>query len=375
MQIINILSVASIFKTVWSVLLALLILLLMITVHEFGHYIAGKIFKFKINEFAIGFGPALYKKKRKSGELFSIRIFPLGGYCAFEGEDEDNPHPDAFNNKKPYQRIIVLIAGALMNFLMAIILIMISYFTYGQLLLYVGGVEAAPEASPIYSEYSFHEKDIIISSDGKNIYLTSDLMEVIKDKKAGDLIEFTVDRVVSEGVRQRVSIEIMLRSDAMVENLSDTNSLFESLGIAKNEEGTVQIYSVAYKFGFFETIGRVFAYAFSIAGTIFTVLGQLITGKLGISALGGPVSTIVTTSKIAAFGFNSFLEISAFIGVNLAVFNLLPLPALDGSKTVFTVIEWIRKRPVNRKVEGIIHFAGFVFLIGFAVLVDVLKLF
>ena len=114
-------------------------------------------------------------------------------------------------------------------------------------------------------------------------------------------------------------------------------------------------------------------YSFKIAGSIFQILGELLTGRLGLSVLGGPVSTIAITSQVAGSSFRGFLEIAGYIGVNLAVFNLLPIPALDGSKIVFTVIEWIRGKPVNRKVEAIIHFAGLIFLLGFAVLVDILQ--
>ena len=116
----------------FAIIIAIVILLIMITVHEFGHYVAGKIFKFKINEFAIGMGPAIFKRTRKNGEIFSIRVFPLGGYCAFEGEDENNDNPNAFNNKKPWQRIIVLIAGALMNFLLALLVIVVMFSCYGK---------------------------------------------------------------------------------------------------------------------------------------------------------------------------------------------------------------------------------------------------
>ena len=123
---LNLLAFSDVMKTIGSVLLAILILLAMITVHEFGHYVAGKIFKFKINEFAIGFGPALFNRTKKNGEVFSVRALPLGGYCAFEGEDEENSHPDAFNNKKPWQRIIVLFAGAFMNYLLERLLIITS---------------------------------------------------------------------------------------------------------------------------------------------------------------------------------------------------------------------------------------------------------
>ena len=103
------------------ILLAIAVLLVLITVHELGHYVAGKILGFKINEFAIGFGPALYKRvNKKTGEVFSIRVLPLGGYCAFEGEDEDNPSKDAFNNKAPWRRLIVLVSGVLFNFVFGI---------------------------------------------------------------------------------------------------------------------------------------------------------------------------------------------------------------------------------------------------------------
>lgn len=362
---------------VGSVLLAILILLAMITVHEFGHYVAGKIFHFKINEFAVGFGPAVFKHKKKNGELISVRCLPLGGYCAFEGEDADVPHPDAFNNKKPWQRIIVLLSGAFMNYLLALLLIIVSFFACGQLLL-MTFTEPAEDAA--YSGYSLHDRDVILSCEGKDIYLTSDLMDALAGKKQGDLAAFTVSRE-ENGVRTVQDVQVMLRADADFADLTDSQTLWEALGIEKQyaEDGqsfTYRVYSASYRgFGFFETIGRSFAYSFRIGGTIFKILGQLLTGDLGLSAFGGPVSTIKLTSQIASRSLQQFLEISAFIGVNLAVFNLLPIPALDGSKVVFTAIEWVRGKPINRKVEAVIHAVGFVFLLGFAVLVDVLQLF
>ena len=124
---------AGILSSIGSIGLALLVLLFMITVHEFGHYIVAKAFDFKVNEFAIGMGPALLKKTKKNGEIFSIRVLPLGGFCAFEGEDEDASDPRAFNNRKPWQRILVLIAGASMNFIAAVIIFCISIGCYGQM--------------------------------------------------------------------------------------------------------------------------------------------------------------------------------------------------------------------------------------------------
>ena len=131
--------------------------------------------------------------------------------------------------------------------------------------------------------------------------------------------------------------------------------------------------STDIKLGFFKTIGHSFGYSFKIGGTVLRTLGQLLTGKLGINAVGGTITTIKTTSEVLSYGLKYALEIMAFIGVNLAVFNLLPIPALDGARVVFCVIEWIRKKPVSRKVEGIIHGVGLILILGFAILVDILQ--
>lgn len=114
------------------ILAAILLLLIMITVHEFGHYVAGKLFGFGIEEFAIGFGPKLFRRQKKNGEYFSVRLFPLGGFCAFKGEDAEDPDPAAFNNQKPWKRIIVLAAGAVMNMLTALLIIFILFAAYGR---------------------------------------------------------------------------------------------------------------------------------------------------------------------------------------------------------------------------------------------------
>ncbi len=124
-------SFTEVMSYIGYILLAILVLLVMVLVHELGHYIAGKIFKFKIDEFAIGFGPKIYSKRKKNGEIFSVRLFPVGGFCAFSGEDKDEVDPQAFNNKKPWQRIIVLISGALMNYILAVFIIILMFAIYG----------------------------------------------------------------------------------------------------------------------------------------------------------------------------------------------------------------------------------------------------
>ena len=468
-MIVNLLeneAVASAFKTAGYVLLAILILMIMITVHELGHYLVGKAFKFKINEFAIGMGPAIFKRTMKSGEIFSIRLFPFGGFCAFDGEDQDGDDPNAFNNKKPWQRILVLVAGATMNYLLALLIIIISMSAYGQSTL---GMQYGRHDEAIYgtsieeqipADKSINDGEYIVSltRDGKksNIYMTVDLISSLNHAKKGDVV---TAELISGG--KTVKRDIILRADVECKTLTEVTKAYDALGIGyamqleangsspfikgdflikigapdveyKNATFVYTPDDVAYvlkdkavgdtvwfwttrdtkyvytfgsswsacektgdgvmnylgiketarnyyvtatyvKHGFFRTIGHSFGYSFKIGGTVFRTLGQLLTGKLGLNAVGGTITTIKTTSEVISYGFRYALEIMAFIGVNLAVFNLLPIPALDGARVVFCVIEWIRKKPVSRKVEGIIHAVGLIVILGFAILVDILQ--
>lgn len=390
MSIHNLLSFGSVMKSIGGVALAIVILLVMVTVHEFGHYIAGKILHFKINEFAVGFGPALLKKRsKKTGETFSLRLIPLGGFCAFDGEDdfgeeekpfeeypeneekkeEEYPEPkgEKFNDQAPWKRIIVLLAGATMNYLLALVFIVMMFAFIGRPT-YAVRVEF-PEAIDgqtnflVPTDEPLQTGDVILQIDGDTMYLLTDYMDALDGKKQGDSLSV---KVLRGGVEK--DILLTLAKDANIKNLSDTHTLLGSMGI-------YGLYTTSTKGGFFETIGNSFAYSVKIGGTVLRSLGELFTGKLGIDSMGGPVTTIKVTSEAASSSWMSFFNITAFIGVNLAVFNLLPIPALDGCKVIFCLIEWIRKKPVNRKVETWIHFIGIIFLLGFAVLVDLLQLF
>ena len=355
-----------------------------------------------------------------------MRLIPLGGYCAFDGEDgiaaeegnaqtpaeapeeafeefrapqtaapeEDmkggvseaerliqassttlQPKGEPFTKRPPWARILVLVAGAFMNYIFAVVLILIEFFACGQTLIAV--YEVAP-AEGEYAAYSLADQDIILEADGRDVYLTTDLLAALHGKKQGDLVPFTVSRVVEweEGAakrREKTQVTVMLRADVQDASSADTDLLWRALGAAQDEEGNFLMANAAAKFGFFETIGRSFVYSFKIAGSIFRVLGELLTGRLGLDAFGGPVTTISMTAQLASMGLRYFLEIAGYIGVNLAVFNLLPIPALDGSKVVFTAIEWVRGKPISRKVEAVIHTVGFLLILGFALLVDILQ--
>ena len=351
------------------ILIAILVLLLMITVHEAGHYFAGKIFGFGVEEFSIGFGPKIFSRTKKNGEKFSVRLIPLGGYCAFTGEDGDSEDERAFNNKKPWQRIIVLVAGALMNYITAIVLISLMFGVYGHSAVMVYEREGAA------NEYSLQEKDVIVKVNGKNAYLVTDVMNILDGTKKGEETEFCVFR---QGELQ--TVKVILAADADFKNLEDTETLCKALGVrySSDENGNVSVgfRTTGIKLGFFETAGRTFEYSLKLAGMVFTVFRQLFTGMLGISSLGGTVTTIaVTASAIKTGGLWSLLNIGAFIGVNLAVFNLIPFPALDGSRVVFTVIEWIRGKPISRRLEAVIHAAGFAVIIAFALIIDLQRCF
>lgn len=357
-------------QTVLSVFLAVLILLVMICVHEFGHFAAGRILGFKIDEFAIGFGPAIFKRKgKKRGTVFSVRAFPLGGFCAFAGEDGEDKAPDSFNNKKPWRRIIVLVSGALMNWLLALVLVIVGFFSFGQACYKMGAIVPA---DGIAAEYSLAEGDVILSAEGKTAYFATDLMYALGGKSAGEIVEIGVLR----GGEKKI-VGVQLRSDCDFNNSSEISKLWRALGSDTYEGGDGNLYwcvtAQNVRFSFFSTIDRAFAYTFKTAGAIFKVLGELLTGNLGLNAIGGPVTTIKQTGAVAVQGVQSFLQIAAYIGVNLAVFNLLPIPALDGSKVIFCLIEWVFRKPVPRKVEAIIHAVGFVLILGFAVLVDILQ--
>ncbi len=352
------------------ILIAILVLLVMITVHELGHFLTGKFFNFKIEEFAIGFGPKIFCKEKKNGEKFSIRILPLGGFCAFYGENGEKDDENSFYNQKPWKRILVLISGALMNYLLAIIIIIIMFFSFGTPAFKVEKVNTLDGYS---AENSFNVNDIIIKANGKNTYLISDIMDVIGEKEKGDKVSFTVIR---NGEEKELNFSLLC--DTYFSGLDDLKTFYLSLGLYEVKDNYMYsgLVSENVKIDFSSVINRSFEYSFKLAGTVFKVLGGLITGNISINSVGGTVTTVTTTANaIKEGGISYLLNITSLIGVNLAVFNLLPIPALDGSHVVFTIIEWIRKKPINKKVEGIIHTIGFVLLFAFAITVDLLHLF
>ncbi len=392
---IGILAVTAgeVFTYIGYVIVALLALMLMIVVHELGHYTAGRLLGFKIDEFAIGFGPAIFKRKiKKTGVLFTIRPFPIGGFCSFHGEDEDGAlldekgekvkdengktvkDPDAFNNQKPWKRLIVLFAGAFMNFISAIVIITIYFAAYGQPLPSVVGVY--PNAN---SENVFQAGDVILNINGKQINIISDEDIINAFSKVGDSAKFKVLRNgkrisvnaskfyyspfeegdfithlngkelahpvpytqldTLEGADTDKAITLTLAAYDADGKISSTSNVTVQKGA--NPDDAEGYYSYGFgitrslartKLPFFLAFGRSFSFCFFIVFKILASLGALITGKLGAEAAGGTLTTIGVMAKVSSLGFDSFLYVVAVISANLAVMNLLPFPALDGSR-------------------------------------------
>ena len=369
-----ILSIGSALSYVWYVLIAIFALLLMVMIHEFGHYIAGKILGFKINEFSVGFGPKIFQKKKKNGELFSLRVIPLGGYCAFDGEDENSNNPTAFNNQKPWKKLIVLFSGAFFNFLSAII------FSY--ILLVSFGYEDVSVKT--ISNTSFQYQEVNHLEEGDRIYGINGVeFDFVHDEYFNGLLtdyvsnnlDFEEDSWTSNGVLySTVPLNVerdgknLVVNGVLQQQIQDGEEVWSFASVDGND-----FEIETYRYGFIEAIGESFDFSFRWVHKIFIILGDLFTGQLSIKSLGGPVTTIKVMAESTQQSFSYLFILLPVIAVNLAVFNLLPIPSLDGARMVFVLIEWIRRKPINRNVEAYIHGFGLLALFGFVILVDIIQ--
>ncbi len=426
-------TAAEVFKYIGFIIVALLALMVMIVLHELGHFVAGKLLGFKIDEFAIGMGPKIFKYKNKKTKFrFTIRLLPIGGFCQFHGEDADGnlydenanlvvdeegkpvKDPDAFVNHKPWKRLIVLFSGAFMNFMSAILIITIYFAAYGQILPSVVGTHDRVGSSQL-----FEVGDTILNVDGKqvNIVDQSDLDNLFskigdsakfKVLRNGKVVKFTAQKsyynpfeegdfvhtVNGEKLETPIAYQEYLKTCDIEEQLSllvvrynEKGEIVEQSTIicqkGVNQEDLEGFYSYGFgitrsiarqKLPFHLAFGRSFGFCFYIVFKILASLGALITGKIGLESAGGTITTIKTMAEVTSLGFDSFMYVTAIISANLAVMNLLPFPALDGSRMLFTLIEWIFKKPVPRKIEGIIHTVGLILLVVLAVFLDIFHL-
>lgn len=384
----NNLSISSIFNYIGYIVLAIVVLLFMVMIHELGHYIAGKILKFKINEFSIGFGPKILQKKKKNGELISLRALPLGGYCAFEGENEDGSvSPDAFNNQKPWKRLIVLFSGAFFNFLSAIIFSFILLISHGYDLVQV---QTITENSINYGY--IQSQDVIIGVNDNYIDFVHDesMSVLIGDYVSTNYKIYSGEDLTSEYSYKDGEKTYYLDAKPLIYNIRRDgkeikvngyiNVIYDSMGKSvgwsmceteKVENGDFVI--SAYKYSFMESLCGAVPFTCKWAYKMLIIFGQLITGRLNITSLGGPVTTINMIATNAQQSMSYLLILLPLIAVNLAVFNLLPIPALDGCQMIFVLIEWIRRKPINKKIINTVNNVGLLVLLGFVIIVDILQ--
>ncbi len=357
-------SFAGTLSTIGYILLAVMVLLLMVMIHELGHYTAGKLLKFKINEFSVGFGKAIFSKTNKSGEKISLRIFPLGGYCAFDGEDEekDASSPTAFNNQKPWKRLIVLFMGAFFNFLSGVLFSVIFLMSFG----YVDVVQVAK----VYSAPTPTEYTLITGKENYDWLKVGDVIYKVNDENTSIIKDRYFTNMV-ENFEENELFTVTVKRNGKMRDIVMYRRL---LPVEGEDEPALMIGANFgwYKFGFFEALGRAFKFTFDWAIKVLVILWQLLTGGLAITNLGGPVTTVTTIAEATSINFANLLLLLPVISANLAIFNLLPFPALDGARMVFVLIEMIFRKPVSRKVEGIIHTAGLIILMGFVIIVDIL---
>jgi regulator of sigma E protease len=324
---------------------AIFVFLVVILVHEFGHFAVAKMVGIKVNEFSIGMGPKLIQKKKGETE-YTLRALPIGGYVRMEGEDEESNDPRGFNKVPALSRIAVVVAGAIMNFILAIVIL--SIVSYGQ-------------GTPT----NIIENTIVNSPAEKSGLLSGDIITKINNKSALTW-ESIVDSINSSDPNQEMEIEIQRDNETKIIEVKPTVEDDRTIiGIVPKSEKSI---GSAIKGGFEKTA--------MFLKLMFTTVSMIFKGEVGLKQFSGPVGVIHEVGAAAKQGIYNLLYFLGFISINLGFFNLLPIPALDGSRVVFLLIELVRGKPINPQKEGFIHFVGFVLLISLMLLVtygDIIK--
>lgn len=343
------------------IILAVLLFGCIIFIHEFGHFFTAKMSGVKVNEFAIGMGPKLFQFQ-KGETKYSLRLFPIGGYCQMEGEDEESDDEGSFSKKPVYKRIIIVAAGALMNIILGLLFMVIIL---GQEEYYASNIVYKFADNAVSSNYGLQVGDKIVSINGYKIMTDKDLSFALSTDK-----DYTVDMVVNRD-----------------NNLVHLDNV--KFGTRQLEDGTqvlaLDFYVEPIKRTFPSLISQSFKSTVSMVRMVFASLVGLVTGQFGFNELAGPVGAASAIGEAASAGLevnivqaiNNILTMMVIITVNLGIVNLLPLPALDGGRLVFLFIEAIRGKPIDPKYEGWVHAIGLAILLAFMAIVtvsDILRL-
>ena len=346
------------------IIIAIIIFGILIAIHEFGHFMAAKLCGVKVEEFAIGMGPALFKKQ-KGETVYALRILPIGGFCAMAGEDEESDDPRAFTNQGFWKKFVILCAGSFMNLVLGIVLILIMYA--GAQAFVTPTIDHFMDGCPYEGAEAMQAGDTFYSIDGQRIYLVSDVSSFL---------------MRGDGVYDIV----MLRDGEKVE-LKDFALTTKTYAEYANEGP-----KYGFVFGYTEaTFGTKLEYTWNttleFSRLVWLGLGDLINGKVGLKDMSGPVGIVDMMNEVgqqaesAKAAADNLLYISAFIAVNLAIMNMLPIPALDGGRVflmiVTVIIEAVSRKKLDPKYEVYIHLGGMVLLLGLMALVmynDIAKL-
>ena len=330
-------------NTVVTIILTVVMFGILIFIHEFGHFITAKMFKVKVNEFALGMGPKLFSFG-KGETRYSLRLLPIGGYVSMEGETEDSDDPRAFRKQKVWKRIVISGAGVFMNFVLglaiAISLVAVENPQY---------LVSTTVAGVVSEETELKAGDKIVSIAGYRIF-------------SGEDISFGVSRSDPTGKTELIELEtefVVIRDGEKI-TLPNVKPF-----VRVTYEDETQV----VRHGFFEAVSYVRT----------TVLGlvDLITGRVGIDSLGGVIKVGQVVGEATKYGVTNLLYLMALISVNLGVMNLLPIPALDGCRFLFLLIEAIRRKPLKPEIEGYVHLAGFALLMLLMIVVtfnDIVRL-
>lgn len=329
-----------------TIIYAIIIFCLLIFVHELGHFIVAKACGVKVNEFAIGMGPAIFKKQ-KGETLYAVRLFPIGGFCAMEGEDEDSEDDRAFNNKPAWQRALVLTAGSFMNLLTAVVLMIVIAFVVGQATTTVNEVL---DDSPAYRA-GMMSGDRIVEVDGTAVDEWNDVITYIGESSR-DTADIVVER---DGAQQTLTAALEY----------DKESGRNKIGITPEMK-----HSIA------GSVGSGMKNTWNMTVMMYKVIKQLFTGDVSVSELSGPVGIVYAVNQSAKAGVIYVVYLASLLSLNLAIMNMLPFPALDGGRLLFLMIRKITGKRITDAIEGKIHFIGIILLMVLMVYVtwnDIVK--
>ena len=349
------LSLSSVWQTAWPIAVAILLFGVVIFLHELGHFLFAKWFGVQVNEFALGFGPTLFKFV-KGETTYSLRLLPFGGFCAMEGEDEESENQRAFSKKSVWKRMVIVVAGAVNNLILGLVLVGVLLGIDGA----YGTRQIAYFADGAMSQSTgLQEGDEILKIDGRGIYCATDISYMLMNSR-----DASVDMVVRrDGVATPLE-GVSFRTEE-IEGHSMIELDFKVVG---------QRVSLTRPFAF---VKEAVLETVSMGRLVWMSLFDMLTGRYGLNEIMGPVGIIVETGTAISMGLESVLYLMALLTVNLGIMNLLPIPAVDGGRLCFLLVEAIRRKPVPQKYEAWIHAAGLILLLLFSVFIlgnDIVRL-